>query len=234
MRKSTTILGMLVAVLAVVAITCGFGWANAVRQANAQDLPVPEIMSGLRGEQFGVDANINEETIDQYLGRDDTVYRDLRMLVDPGDYEAIGGDSYLSGFIDGFEVVPLPMILNVTGLPKEVGETYNGKTLFTQTEDGEYVANYGESMEILEYFFPKDKNIFLMCGGAGYAGTMKQMLVDLGWDENRIYNVGGYWYYEGENAIEVKRELEDGTVVYDFWKVPYTEFDFDTLHEVEA
>ena len=114
-----------------------------------------------------------------------------------------------------------------------MGETYQGKTLFTQTDEGEYVANYDESMAILEYFFPKDKNIFLMCGGAGYAGMMKQMLVALGWDESRIYNVGGYWYYEGENKVEVKRELEDGQVVYDFWKVPYVEFDFDELHEVK-
>lgn len=233
MRKSTTVLGVVVAVLAVVAITCGFGWANAVRESELATLPAPEVMSGIRGEQFGVDANVNEETIDQYLGREDSVYRDMRLLVDPGDYEAIGGDSYLSGFVEGFEVVPLPYIVNVSGLPEEVGETYQGKTLFTQTEEGEYVANYDESMAILEYFFPKDKNIFLMCGGAGYAGMMKQMLVALGWDESRIYNVGGYWYYEGENKVEVKRELEDGEVVYDFWKVPYVEFDFDELHEVK-
>ena len=107
------------------------------------------------------------------------------------------------------------------------------KDVSFSVEEGEYVANYDESMAILEYFFPKDKNIFLMCGGAGYAGMMKQMLVALGWDESRIYNVGGYWYYEGENKVEVKRELEDGEVVYDFWKVPYVEFDFDELHEVK-
>ena len=233
MRKSTTVLGVMVAVLAVVAITCGFGWANAVRESELAALPVSEVMSGIRGEQFGVDANVNEETIDQYLGREDSVYRDMRLLVDPGDYEAIGGDSYLSGFVEGFEVVPLPYIVNVSGLPEEVGETYQGKPLCTPTEEGEDVANYDESMASVEYFVPKDKNIFLMCGGAGYAGMMKQMLVALGWDESRIYNVGGYWYYEGENKVEVKRELEDGEVVYDFWKVPYVEFDFDELHEVK-
>ena len=91
------------------------------------------------------------------------------MLKDPGNYEAIGGDSYLSGFVKGFEVVPYPYLVNVSGLPKEVGDTYKGNTLFTE-KDGKYTANYKESMDILEYLFPKDKNIFLMCGGGGYAG----------------------------------------------------------------
>ena len=46
------------------------------------------------------------------------------MLKDPGNYEAIGGDAYLSGFVKGFEVVPLPYLVNVSGLPEEVGDTY--------------------------------------------------------------------------------------------------------------
>ena len=107
-----------------------------------ETLPKPEITDGIRGEQFGIDKNINEETIDQYLNRSDSVYRDMRMLKDPGNYEAIGGDSYLSGFVDGFEAVPYPLLVNVTGLPEEVGSSYEGKTLYTITEDGRYIANY--------------------------------------------------------------------------------------------
>lgn len=196
-------------------------------------LPQPEISTGLRGEQFGVDKNINESTIDQYLGRTDTVYRDMRMLKDPGNYEAIGGDSYLSGFVKGFEVVPYPYLVNVIDLPTEVGDTYTGKTLFTVDTEGNYIANYAESLQILEDLFPKDKNIFLMCGGAGYAGAMKQMLIKLGWDENKIYNVGGYWFYDGNNSVPVKT-TRDGETVYDFWKVPYHNIDFSSLHEVKA
>ena len=196
------------------------------------ELPKPELSEGIRGEQFGIDKNINEETIDNYLNRSDSVYRDMRMLKDPGNYEAIGGDSYLSGFVKGFEVVPYPLIVNVNGLPEEVGNTYNGNTLFTLDEDGDYKANYKESLDILEYYFPKDKNIFLMCGGGGYAGMMKNMLVNLGWDSNKIYNVGGYWYYNGNNNVIVKNENYKD-VSYDFWKVTYHDIDFDNLHEVE-
>ena len=195
-------------------------------------LPKPELTGGIRGEQFGIDKNINEETIDNYLGRADSIYMDMRMLKDPGNYEAIGGDSYLSGFVKGFEVLPFPLIVNVTGLPEEVGNSHTGKTLFTQNENGEYIANYDESKEILEYYFPKDKYIFLMCGGGGYAGMMKQMLITLGWDENKIYNVGGYWYYNGKNNIQVKNEKYE-KVSYDFWKVIYHDIDFDNLHEVK-
>jgi len=196
-----------------------------------KELPKPEISEGIRGEQFGIDKNINESTIDNYLNRSDSVYIDMRMLKDPGNYEAIGGDSYLSGFVKGFEVVSYPYLVNVEGLPEEVGDTYKGKTLFT-FQDNKYTANYEESLEILEYFFPKDKYIFLMCGGGGYAGMTKAMLISLGWDKDKIYNVGGYWFYEGKNNVEVKRERKNKDV-YDFWKVNYHDIDFDDLHEVK-
>ena len=189
-------------------------------------LPKPEKSEGQRGE-LGIDKNINEENIDDYLNRPDAVYRDLRLFKDPGNYEAIGGDSNLSGFVKGFEVVPLPYIVNVSGLPEEVGETYTGKTLFTMKAN-EYKVNYKESMEILEALFPKDKIIFLMCGGGGYSGMLKNMLVALGWDTNKIYVVGGYWYYEGEYDVKIKQD--DGS--YAFWKIPYHDIDFSKLTEL--
>ena len=218
--------------ISLVIILC-LGVCACSSKNELEGLPIPEITEGIRGEQFGVDKNINEKTIDKYLNRSDSVYRDMRMLKDPGNYEAIGGDSYLSAFIKGFEIVPYPFLVNVTGLPEEVGDTYTGSTLFTLNDKGEYIANYEESLEILEYFYPKDKNIFLMCGGAGYAGMTKTMLVELGWNENKIYNVGGFWYYEGTNTVNVKRINSDDSVSYDFWKVIYHDIDFDNLHEVK-
>ncbi len=190
-------------------------------------MPKPELEEGMRG-MLGIDKNINDKNIDDYLGRDDAVYYDMRMLIDKATYENIGGDSYLSGFIKGFEVIPYPYIAPVKDLPKEVGKGYDGKTLFRVDKDGNYIANYEESMKVLEYFFPKDKYIFLMCGGGGYAGMMKDVLVSLGWDKDKIYNVGGYWYYEGENNIVVKNNNK-----YDFWKIPYHDIDFSTLTGVK-
>lgn len=219
-------------VISAVVLTIGaFLLGKNINNNGLTALPLPELSEGERGA-LGIDKNINESTIDSYLGRSDAVYRDLRMLKDPGNYEAIGGDSYLSGFVAGFEVVPLPYIVNVSGLPEAVGDTYKGETLFTAKDDGAYVANYRESMQILEDLFPKDKVIFLMCGGGGYSGMMKNMLVALGWDANKIYDVGGYWFYEGKNKVEVKRTLDDGTAVYDFYKVPYHAIDFSVLTKV--
>lgn len=217
--------------LAILLLSLGLNIYNLVNRktSKASELPKPELSEGLRGT-FGIDKNINETTIDNYLNRSDSVYRDMRMLKDPGNYEAIGGDSYLSGFIKGFEVVPYPYIVNVTGLPEEVGKTYEGKTLFT-LKDGKYIANYNESLSILEYLFPKDKNIFLMCGAGGYAGNTKEMLVALGWDENKIYNIGGYWYYNGNNNVEVKRTTNNKTY-YDFYKINYHNIDFTNLTKV--
>ena len=63
-----------------------------------QKLPSPEVANGMRGV-LGIDKNINEETIDNYLNREDSVYYDMRMLVDVANYENIGGDSYLSGLL---------------------------------------------------------------------------------------------------------------------------------------
>lgn len=217
--------------LTILLLSIGLNIYNLVNRKTSKvsDLPKPELSEGLRGT-FGIDKNINETTIDNYLNRYDSVYRDMRMLKDPGNYEAIGGDSYLSGFIKGFEVVPYPYIVNVTGLPEEVGKTYEGKTLFT-LKDGKYIANYNESLSILEYLFPKDKNIFLMCGAGGYAGSTKEMLVALGWDENKIYNIGGYWYYNGNNNVEVKRTTNNKTY-YDFYKINYHNIDFTNLTKV--
>lgn len=229
--KKGNILFAIVMILVTVGIIYAFVlFTEENSELKLAELPKPEISEGMRGE-LGIDKNINEANIDEYLGREDSVYRDMRLLEDPAEYEAIEGDSYLSGFVKGFEVVPFPYLVNVTGLPEVVGETYKGKTLFTLDKDGKYVANYEESMDVLEYLFPKDKNIFLMCGGGGYAGMTKAMLVSLGWDETKIYNTGGYWYYEGENAVIVKNDKYEDS--YDFWKVPYHNINFKELHEVK-
>lgn len=194
-------------------------------------LPKPELSSGQRGI-LGIDKNINEKTIDKYLGRKDSVYYDVRMLKDEANWEKVGGDSYLSGFVKGFEVLPYPYLVDDSiskDLEKTVGEGYNGKSLFTNN-NGNYKSNYKESLEILEYFFPKNKNIFLMCGGGGYAGQTKKLLVSLGWDASKIYDVGGYWYYNGKNDVKVKSK-KNNKDVYDFWKVTYHNIDFDSLTE---
>ena len=200
-------------------------------------LPAPELSEGLRGK-YGIDKNINETTIDKYLNRSDTVYRDVRMLVDTATWENKGGDRYLSGYIKGFEVIPSPFLANYTDEYIEqkkienISGLYSGPTLFKLDNEGNYTPNYQESMSILESIFPKDKNIFIICGAGGYAGQVKHMLVKLGWNEDLVRDIGGFWYYEGKNAISVKETI-DGKEYYNFSKVPYYNLDFDSLTEIK-
>ncbi len=184
---------------------------------------------------FGVDKNINIKTIDKYLNREDTVYRDMRMLDDPANYCNIGGDAKLSGTIKGFEVVPYPYLATVTGLPEAVGLGYTGETLFALNENGTYTANYEESLMIIEDLFPRDKNIILMCGGGGYAMMTKNLLVYLGYDASKIYNIGGYWDYKGSNQVKVDVTYGDGfSNYYAFHRLKYHIIDFTYLNEITA
>ena len=162
-------------------------------EAELAPLPAPEPDPE---SMFGVDKNINMATIDEYVGRPDVAYRDVRMLFDPADYAAIGGNADLSATIVGFKIVPYPYLATLTALPVE--GAYSGETLFSLEWDeaGNIVAatpNYKESQIILDDLFPKDKPIFLMCGGGGYAGMTKALLIFLGWDPELLYNVGGNW-----------------------------------------
>ena len=109
-------------------------------------LPAPELSEGLRGE-YGIDKNINEKTIDNYLNRTDTVYRDVRMLVDTATWENKGGDRYLSGYIKGFEVIPAPYLTNY----KEAYKYYQ-QFVSAYTTDDEYLKYAKSRMTELKPF----------------------------------------------------------------------------------
>ena len=193
--------------------------------------PDPESM-------FGVDKNINIATIDQYLDREDACYIDARMLFDPADYGAIGGNADLSATIRGFKIVPYPYLASLSALP--VDGAYDGTCLFTLEWDADgnitsATPNYKESQQVLDDLFPKDKAIFFMCGGGGYAGMTKALLIFLGWDPEKLYNIGGNWEYTGDNALEliVYSEEHGGTNLYATWRADYAYIDFDRLNPAE-
>ena len=205
---------------------------NQTKEESQKELPLPQADES---SQFGVDKNINQQTIDQWLGRDDTVYRDVRMLFDPADYGSIGGEADLTATIKGFKVVPYPYLATLQSLP--VANAYEGNKLFEVAWDerGNILSAeplYEESMMIMEELFPKDKAIFLMCGGGGYAGMTKQLLIYLGWDENKLYNIGANWSYKGDHALElvIYPEDKDGNNIYATWRADYAYIDFERLN----
>ena len=199
------------------------------------ELPLPQADES---SQFGIDKNINQQTIDEWLGRDDVAYRDVRMLFDTADYGSIGGEADLTATIEGFKVVPYPYLATMQSLP--VANAYQGNKLFEVVWNGDGSVKsaeplYEESMMILEELFPKDKAIFLMCGGGGYAGMTKQLLLFLGWDENKLYNTGANWTYTGDHALElvVYPEDKDGNNIYATWRADYAYIDFERLHAIK-
>ena len=199
-------------------------------------LPAPQTDEN---SQFGVDKNINMETIDQYLFREDVAYRDVRMLFDPADYAAIGGEADLTRTIEGFKIVPYPYIATLAQLPVE--GAYNGTCLFTVewSSKGSVLSaepNYRESMMILEELFPKDKAIFLMCGGGGYAQMTKELLIFLGWEESKLYNIGANWTYDGDHALEliVYPEYAGEPNIYATWRADYAWIPFEKLRSLNG
>ncbi|NMA00207.1 MAG: hypothetical protein GX924_04130, partial [Clostridiaceae bacterium] len=88
MRRDKLVL--IVMLLALLTITMVSACSS---QSKEKPLPPP---SADVESPFFVDKNINMTTIDEYLDRSDVAYRDVRMLFDPADYAAVGGDADLS------------------------------------------------------------------------------------------------------------------------------------------
>jgi rhodanese-related sulfurtransferase len=208
------------------------GMAGCAREAQGEQVPgaasLPPSSPDPESE-FGVDAAINMSTIDDYLDRPDVMYRDLRMLRDTAAFDEVGGDPELSFTLPGFRIIPFPYIATLPKLPVE--GRYDGDVLFV-TEWNEdmsirtAIPKYQESEQILEEVFPKDTDIFLMCGGGGYAAFMKKLLVFLGWDEGRLYNIGGAWDYQGPNFIDLVQYDANNRAYYYHWRAMYTIIDF--------
>lgn len=183
--------------------------------------------------EFGVDTNVNVETIDAYLDLPGVAYRDMRMIFDPAAWESIGEDPYLSTVLEGFTVVPYPFLGTLPQLPVE--GAYDGDTLFTVAwdENGEITSvtgNYRESLVVLRDLFPQNKPIVLVCGGGGYASFTKKLLAYLGWNPDLLYNAGGMWDYRGTRTVEVidyGRDPDDD--LYALWRADYAIIDFTLM-----
>jgi len=227
MLKKLAALVLVIAMVAALLMGCA-----SDKNDGLTPLPLPEADID---SMFGIDVNINIDTIDDYLGRDDVEYIDLRMLFDTADFASIGGDADLTSTIEGFRIVPYPYIATLEVLPVSGG--YEGPCLFTLTwtERGaisSVVPNYIESNMIINELFPKDKALFLMCGGGGYSSMMKSLLIFLGWDKDLIYIIGKHWEYAGNNSVELIIHPEDpnGNITYAIWRANYAFIDFPLLH----
>ena len=162
-----------------------------------EELPAPTSEEG----NYSVDASsITSENLDQYLGRNDVVYIDLR------DY-----NDYAKKHFKNFEAFPFfALVWN---------ENANTDETLVQLYGGpieETTAVYTASESIINSMFPKDKTIFLMCQSGGRVAMMMQILEDNGYDMSKIYNIGGLAQYTDSMYTDYITNTEEFMIDVDY------------------
>lgn len=215
---------------AAAALTSGFAGVALADEEPAGLDPLPAAETDPDTEQ-GTDVNVNMATIDQYLGRPDVAYRDVRHLYTTDESGATVVD--LASTIEGFKIVPYIKIAPMGA------DSATGEELFTLEwdADGNIVSatpNYAESELVVRDLFPQDKAIFIMCTSGGRASMTKDLLLFLGWDPALLYNIGGEKDYAGSHKLEivsypVRRGDKD---IYAVWRADYADINPAFLNPV--
>lgn len=162
---------------------------------------------------------INSSNLDDYMFRDDVQYIDLRS----------GTMILEEGYVAGFQFVPYYSIIasfsststlyQMKNITDDDGETHYAGQI------GSFVAQYEESESIIESIFDKNKYIFLLSQGGSESAYIINLLIQLGYNGNLLYNVGGVSNSEGipsYNSIDTNKYYISGigdygvTVNYDF------------------
>jgi len=118
---------------------------------------------------------VDMTNVDDYLGRPDVQYVDLRNF----------DDKMNSGYIAGFEFIPFFEYLEYSNI-------------LVRTNAWTFETASIKNAAALEGLFDMDKTIFLMCGSGTRAGFVKDALDSLGYT---TYNVGGITNYAGEAKV---------------------------------
>ena len=177
MKKGLKIGAMSLATLMVFGAATGCGKDNKLAK-----LPAARLAEDAKGNACNSNS-FNEEcssihittNLHKYLGREDTVYIDLR------DFARDPASGSISKYIDGFTFVEFFDRIYGTGTQ-----------LFIQSNGADnFMPRYQNSVAVLEAMMPKDKNIFLMCAAGSRVVNMMKIMEVHGWDMSKVYNVGG-------------------------------------------
>ena len=134
---------------------------------------------------------INSKNLDYYMFRDDVQYIDLRS----------GKMILEEGYVSGFKFVPYYSIIasfaeKTTLYQMKTTVDSEGKT-HSAGQVGGFVAQYEESESIINSLFDKNKYIFLISQGGSESAYLINLLIQLGYNGNLLYNVGGVSNSEG-------------------------------------
>lgn len=134
---------------------------------------------------------INTINIDEYLFRDDSQYVDLRasrLVLE-------------EGYVSGFQFIPFYNIIGSHGagytLYQMKNDVYVDGKLISPGQVGSFEPQFEESESIIRGLFNKNKYIFFISQGGTECGYMINLLIQLGYDGNLLYNVGGVSNSEG-------------------------------------
>lgn len=134
---------------------------------------------------------INAHNLDKYLFRDDVQYVDLREM------------SFVinSGYIAGFQFIPYHSIIasfyDEDTLYKMVNKTDDNGNLISAGTIGGFQAQYRESQRLIKTLFDENKYIFFVSQAGSEGSYMINLLIQLGYDGNKLYNICGVVGTEG-------------------------------------
>ena len=128
-------------------------------------------------ELLEIPETVTMDTVDDFLGRPDVQYVDLRNF----------DDKMKSGYISGFEMIPFFDYLEATDI------------LVRTDMDWDFAAEEIHSQSALNELFDADRTIFLMCGSGTRAGYVLAALESLGFEN--VINVGGIADYDGDAMV---------------------------------
>ena len=179
------------------------------------ELPVKEISTSTKMSE----SPITPKNIDDYLFREDCVYLDTRYAY----------QFYQEGSIAGF--LNLPFYEYIADFNKDAGAlftitkvTLEDGTVILPGEPGSFVANYEESEELIKDIIPQDKNILVIATAGVESSYLLSLLIQLGYDPDKLYNVGSfttgmgsdiaYRYYEDAKYLIEPMELYETNISY--------------------
>lgn len=178
-----------------------------------------------------VDSGVNTSNIDEYLFRDDVIYVDLRP------YSWVAKDGHIAGF-SFYPFYDLIAHRNYTDRLFMMDTVYSedGNKIIGG-EVGTFTPNFIESEIVINNIFPKDKYIFAISQSGLESCYFLNLLIQLGYDSSKLYNIGGFSISTGFDnlayiSIENPKYLVKGNPI--LTDVPNVTFNFkDNLTPID-
>ena len=154
-----------------------------IDKQESKNLPIKEDPNSVKmGE-----SPLNTKNIDEYLFRNDCIYVDMREV------NQFNSEGYIAGFTN------VPFYKLIASLNKEANTLYtiqkvveNKEVVIGFGDINSYTPKYNESSKVINDIFNKKKNILLISSAGVESFYTANLLIQLGYDPSKIYNVGGF------------------------------------------